>query len=176
MNYKKFLFFFVGVLFFSACSNGGSNSTDGFNGQTWGTAIGNVRESEAPKEGSSFEINGSLEMTFEGTYLGITPDFETENEARLTYVFADSVLVGGYYYIFADYDKFTPSQYIEQVTNEFGEPSQSLSEDGGIDTKIWMTERSVVKIVVCDLSDKYQFEWYAYEAAWFNEHRDELGW
>jgi hypothetical protein len=163
------------ITVFSACKKKDGVSKGDFNGHRWGAEYDKIVEAEKPKEGSAFEMDGVTELLYEDTFLGVKTDFELEDIARLNYMFVDNKLVGGWFYVFANYELFNPAQYISIIENEAGKPIQTWADESGIDLRIWKTSRSVIRVLVQDLGDKNRFEWYAYELSWYNQNKDRLG-
>ncbi len=164
------------VFLFAACSSKSSTNNKGFNTHKWGTSFDAVVKEEAPNEGNSYEINGNTEVVFTGTYLGVSSNPDFEDEARVTYVFSENKLVGGYYYLFANVELFNPKTFIDQILASEGQPARDWTDENNSENKIWLTQHSAIRTLVQDLGDKYCFEWYVYEIEFFKKHQTELGW
>jgi hypothetical protein len=174
MKNSWFILLVAAIVIFG-CKGKGSLGGGDFNGLKWNDTFEKVAEKEKPLEGTQYDMDGTSELIFEGSFLGVTTNYEEEDVARLTYHFTNNQLKGGWFYIFANYELFNPKKYIEETVKAYGNPSVEWIEEDDAETKLWLTSRSAIKIVVKDFGDKYRFEWYVYELEWFNEHKHELG-
>jgi len=172
----KVLIISVLVFLFMNCTHKGSTNSKGFNKHNWGASFDAVVKDEAPNEGNSYEINGNTELVFTGTYLGVSSNPDTEDEARITYVFSENKLVGGYYYLFSNVELFNPKTLVDQIIVNEGQPTKEWTDENDSENKVWLSKGSAIRTLVQDLGDKYCFEWYVYEIEFFKQHQAELGW